>query len=355
MEGASQPIARFLALRKSESAVLIDARSEREFAQGHWPGSINLPILNDAERIEVGTCYKQEGSEAAVLLGLQLVGPRFHSIALEAKAKFGGKLVLLYCWRGGLRSQILGWLLRLVGFEVEILPGGYKTFRHWVLATLTEPHPILLVAGPTGSGKTEILALLQEAGEQVIDLEGIARHKGSAFGGLGMPEQPTQEQFENELALQWASLDPDRAVWLEDESLLIGRRALPKAIFEGIRHANGVWIELPMEQRRQNLLAQFGGFSTVELTTATLSLRKRLGGLRLQQAVEALVNNRLEDWLDILIPYYDDAYARMQRGRGYFCPAQPPEAEHVSEWVRAIRFQLGEMTRMANEQLPDFR
>ena len=167
------------------SIPILDARSEGEFEQSHIPGAQNLPILNNEERIEVGTLYKNEGSEAATLKGFELVGPRFHLIQKEAIQQFPERKVLLYCWRGGMRSQILSWLLGMVGFEVYRLKGGYKTYRTFTFEEVRKPRTLIVLGGKTGSGKTLLLKKLSKSGEQVIDLEGLARHKGSSFGAIG--------------------------------------------------------------------------------------------------------------------------------------------------------------------------
>lgn len=196
----------FLSLR--EQIPMVDARSEGEFAQSHIPGAFNLPILNDQERIVVGTLYKQKGAEAATLKGFELVGPRFHQIQKEAIRLFPGRKIIVYCWRGGMRSQILSWLLEMVGFEVFRLKGGYKTYRTFTFEEVRKDRKLIVIGGKTGTGKTVLLQKLKEKGEQILDLEGIANHKGSSFGGIGLPPQPTVEQFENLLAESLHALIP---------------------------------------------------------------------------------------------------------------------------------------------------
>src|SRR5690606_39195657 len=206
---------------------VIDARSEGEFDQSHIPGSINIPILTNSERIIIGTLYKEKGSEEATLKGFELVGPRFHQIQKEALAQFPQKKIIVYCWRGGMRSQILSWLLSMVGFEVYRLQGGYKVYRGFTFSEVRRQRKLIVLGGKTGVGKTVLLKKLQEKGEQVLDLEGIANHKGSSFGAIGLPQQPTVEQFENLMAEQLIRFDPALPVWVENESRRIGAVIIP--------------------------------------------------------------------------------------------------------------------------------
>ena len=192
----------FLKLYRKKSPLLIDTRSEKEYEKAHIPGAVNIPILNNEHRHIVGTIYKEEGRQAAVMKGFELVGPLFKEKMEMALQLAEGREVFVYCWRGGMRSNILAWLLKMAGLRVTLLQGGYKAFRNYLLPILDVEYKIIILGGQTGSGKTEMLSLLKSAGEQVIDLEHLASHKGSAFGLLGMPEQPSQEQFENMLALE---------------------------------------------------------------------------------------------------------------------------------------------------------
>ena len=292
-----------------EQLPLVDARSEGEFAQSHIPGAINIPILNNAERIQVGTLYKQAGPEKATLKGFELVGPRFHLIQREALRNFPNKKVMLYCWRGGMRSQILSWLLTQVGFEVYRLAGGYKTYRTFTFNEVRKPYPLLVLGGKTGSAKTVLLQKLKERGEQVVDLEGLANHKGSSFGAIGLPGQPTVEQFENLLAEQLRKIQPDRAIWVENESRRIGRIILPDPFFLQMTQSPRIEIEKTDTERIAHIAREYAGLDQVELSDAVLRLQKRLGGDRTKQAVEAIQANQPEIWIPILLQYYDKTYS----------------------------------------------
>jgi tRNA 2-selenouridine synthase len=292
-----------------EQLPLVDARSEGEFAQSHIPGAINIPILNNAERIQVGTLYKQAGPEKATLKGFELVGPRFHLIQRETLRNFPNKKVMLYCWRGGMRSQILSWILTQVGFEVYRLAGGYKTYRTFTFNEVRKPYPLLVLGGKTGAAKTVLLQKLKERGEQVVDLEGLANHKGSSFGAIGLPGQPTVEQFENLLAEQLRKIQPDRAIWVENESRRIGRIILPDPFFLQMTQSPRIEIEKTDTERIAHIAREYAGLDQVELTDAVLRLQKRLGGDRTNQAVEAIQANQPEIWIPILLQYYDKTYS----------------------------------------------
>ena len=291
-----------------EQLPLVDARSEGEFAQSHIPGAINIPILDNAERIQVGTLYKQAGPEKATLKGFELVGPRFHLIQREALRKFPAKKLILYCWRGGMRSQILSWLLTQVGFEIYRLEGGYKTYRSFTYASVRKPYPLLVLGGKTGAAKTVLLQKLKERGEQVVDLEGLANHKGSSFGAIGQPAQPTVEHFENLLAEQLRDIHLDQAIWVENESRRIGQIILPDSFYLQMTQSPRIEIDKTDEERIAHIASEYAALDQGELSAAVLRLQKRLGGDRTKQALEAIQTNQPEIWIPILLLYYDKTY-----------------------------------------------
>ena len=291
-----------------EQLPLVDARSEGEFAQSHILGAINIPILNNAERIQVGTLYKQAGPEKATLKGFELVGPRFHLIQREALRNFPNKKVILYCWRGGMRSQILSWLLTQVGFEVYRLAGGYKTYRTFTFNEVRKPYPLLVLGGKTGAAKTVLLQKLKERGEQVVDLEGLANHKGSSFGAIGLPAQPTVEQFENLLAEQLRVMHPHQAIWAENESRRIGRIILPDPFYLQLTQSPRIEIEKTDQERIAHIASEYAALDREELSAAVLRLQKRLGGDRTKQALDAIQAHQPEIWIPILLQYYDKTY-----------------------------------------------
>ncbi len=288
---------------------IVDARSEAEFAQSHILRAINLPILNNEERKIVGTIYKKEGSENAVLKGFELVGPRFHEIIKEAISFVPDKKVIIYCWRGGMRSQILSWLLSMAGFEVFRLKGGYKVYRSYTFQLVRSSFKLLILGGKTGTGKTVLLQHLSKMGEQVIDLEKIANHKGSAFGGIGQGEQPSVEQFENLLAEDLRVLNFKKAIWVENESRSIGLNIIPTEFFYQMQNAPLIEIEKSDENRIAHIAAEYGYLPQKELIDAVIKLRKRLGIQRTNEAIEAIKNQQNGEWISNLLIYYDATYA----------------------------------------------
>lgn len=299
----------FLQEQREKNWLLLDVRSQTEYSQGHIPGAVNLPLLNDEHRRIVGTTYKQKGREEAVQAGFDLVGPSFGDFVRQVKSLSKSKTICLYCWRGGMRSGIMSWILNMAGFQVHVLKGGYKAFRNWALVQFSNPRKTFVLGGATGSGKTEILDCLLKDGHQVIDLEALANHKGSSFGALGQAPQPTYEQFENQLALQWRYSDPKSILWLENESHAIGRVKIPDALFEIILKSPLIEVRVPKQIRAARILKEYGHFPPVALAECTARLQKRLGGLRTQQALAALEEKNFDVWVDILLDYYDKTYS----------------------------------------------
>jgi tRNA 2-selenouridine synthase len=303
------PAAAFVQEFRENKTAVLDARSEGEYEKAHIPGAINIPLLTNEERRIVGTVYKLGGREAAVLKGFELVGPRFRNIIETATGKIPGKNVYLYCWRGGMRSNIMSWVLGLSGFKVTLLKGGYKSFRNWVLETLEQPKEIIVLGGKTGSGKTAILKKLSEAGEQVIDLEKFARHKGSAFGGLGQPAQPSTEHFENLVACSWDAIDPGKRTWMENESRHVGTCILHEATYRFLRESMLIEIDVPASLRKECIRADYGRFPFKDLADSTKRIGKRLGPQHLKEALQRLEDGNFDGWLDIVLEYYDKLYA----------------------------------------------
>lgn len=289
--------------------VLIDVRTPAEFAAGHIPGSVNLPLFTNEERAEIGTIYKQVNPELAFLKGLERVGPKMRGFVETALKLAPDKKLAIHCWRGGQRSESMGWLFEKSGFDVIVLNGGYKAWRRHVLEYLSEPpFTFMVVGGYTGSGKTAVLRALMEMGETVVDLEGLAHHKGSAFGALGEQAQPTVEQFENDLWSVFQQLPPGRTVWLEDESKSIGRVYLPEGFWRKLLASTMIQLVMPIELRVERLVEEYGAFSREDLAECFQKIVKRTGGQNLNAALEALDRNDLAAAAEVALKYYDKTY-----------------------------------------------
>ncbi|WP_116124471.1 tRNA 2-selenouridine(34) synthase MnmH [Lewinella sp. IMCC34183] len=290
--------------------VLLDVRSPGEYAQGHAPGAVSLPLFSDEERAEVGTLYKQSSPEAALLRGLEIAGTKMRPLVEAARAAAPEGRVVVQCWRGGQRSASVAWLLEQAGFKVRQLTGGYKAYRAYARAWLGEEHHRLRVlSGPTGSGKTRILHALRDAGAEVVDLEGLAHHKGSSFGALGEDPQPSSEEFENRLFASLFRIPRGATVWVEDESRMIGTVCQPEVFYERLIAAPVVELRQPEEWRVRNLVEDYAGFSTELLAAAFQRLRKKLGGQHLQTALTALEEENYAAAARVALVYYDKAYA----------------------------------------------
>lgn len=299
----------FLSL--ANTAVVFDVRSPGEFVQGHIPGAINLPLFSDDERAEVGTIYKNSGQESAVLRGLKIAGGKMSELAIRAKqaAPSQGE-VLVHCWRGGMRSQSMGWLLSTAGLKPTVLEGGYKAYRSHAHESLDATYRLKVVSGLTGAGKTRILGMLANAGEQVVDLEGLANHRGSAFGGIGQRKQPTTEQFENDLFRQLQNLDANRPIWVEDEGNRIGTVVVPPAFYQLMRHSPAVFMDSSPAQRVKNLIEDYGDLPLAELADSINNIRKRLGPQNADEALASLDGGNVARAIEIVLAYYDKTYMK---------------------------------------------
>lgn len=292
----------------SESHPILDVRTPAEFEHGHIPGAINLPLFDNEERKIIGTLYKQEGKQPAVLKGLELVGPKLHRFISDASRITNSGTFLFHCWRGGMRSSSMAWLFETYGFKSITLKGGYKKYRNHVLDSFNEPKNIIILGGKTGCGKTLILHELKNKGEQIIDLELLAHHKGSAFGAFGEEKQETQEQFENNLSHLFSTLDPLRKCWLEDESRKIGHNVLADSLWEQMRNATVMYVDLALPARISYLVEEYGKFTKEELAGAIQRIAKRLGGQHVKRALEAIEAGDLATACEISLVYYDKSY-----------------------------------------------
>ena len=287
---------------------IADVRAPVEFNKGHIPEAVNIPLLTNDDRHRVGLCYREEGHLAAVHLGLQLVGPRMAELAQAGVDTAENGEIAIYCQRGGQRSRSMAWLWTQMGLTVYRLEGGYKSFRTWVSKTLQQPREFLLLAGSTGVGKTAYLHRLLDTGESVVDLEGLAHHKGSAFGAIGESNPPTQSHFDNKLALTLWKIGSDSPIWMESESRRVGTCQIPSAIWSSMESATRIYIERAVSQRIERLSYDYRSASIAELERALHAIRKRLGPEAYKSAVQDLYDNNRSGVVEKVLGYYDRLY-----------------------------------------------
>ncbi|RWY48561.1 tRNA 2-selenouridine(34) synthase MnmH [Mucilaginibacter gilvus] len=291
-----------------ENIPLIDVRTPAEFLQGHIPGAFSVPLFNDEERVKVGTTYKQLGREQAILLGFDLTGSKWSGFIKQALQIAPDKKISVHCWRGGMRSGAMAWALDLYGFEVYLIQGGYKKYRNWVHLQFENNYMLTIVGGMTGSGKTKLLHELRLGGQQVIDLEDLAQHQGSTYGTMNKMVQPTQEQFENNLANDLKSMNSEQRIWAEDESLTIGKRSIPNAFWHQMRNAVMIDIQVDLEHRVATLTKEYGGLDKTFLIECTERIRKRLGPAQTKNAINAIREGPMEEFIRLALVYYDKTY-----------------------------------------------
>jgi tRNA 2-selenouridine synthase len=288
---------------------IIDVRSPKEFEQGHIPCAVNIPLFDNEERAIVGTIYKQNNRQEAVIKGMEIAGPKMAQMITSMQKLAKDNEIYVHCWRGGMRSGFVAMLLKMYGLKVFTLKGGYKSFRNFTLKSFERPLSVFILGGKTGSGKTIILKELKKSGQQVIDLEGIARHKGSAFGALGEKEAPTQEQFENELAVQLLFVDPSLPLWLEDESRLIGKKIIPAPLWKKMLVSKILYLNLPFEERLKYIVQEYGKFSKEQLGNSILKISRRLGPEQTKNSIIALESGDTKTSLEFCLHYYDKTYS----------------------------------------------
>ncbi|MEI8005680.1 MAG: tRNA 2-selenouridine(34) synthase MnmH [Bacteroidota bacterium] len=310
MEGFVRKIDAEAFLELAGGHVIVDVRSPGEFKEGHIPSAVNIPLFTDDERAVIGTLYQKQGREQATLKGLDFALPKVFDYlsSLEKIAK--GKTICLHCWRGGLRSEMMAEVFSQAGYQVYLLEGGYKAYRRFIRDSFSVPAKIIVLGGYTGCGKTDVLKSLARIGEQIIDLESLASHKGSVFGALGQGHQPTNEQFENELYNTWSKMDLSRRIWLEDESRSIGRVALPPPVYEHISNGRMVKVILDKKLRISRLVDEYAVFDKELIAAALLRIREGLGGTRYKLAMEALGRDDFALVADLVLEYYDKAYQK---------------------------------------------
>lgn len=296
-----------------DSHCIIDVRTPLEFADDHLPGAFNVPILTNEERVEIGTIHKQQGAQPARIRGLELTCGRFAAMTHEAANLANGRPILVYCWRGGLRSLSMSILLETCGYEVKQLRGGYKAFRNQVTSyfdNFVPPAPLIVIHGMTGCGKTTFIVRLDHSDWTTIDLEGLACHRGSAFGALGLVEQPSQKRFDTQLWDALRKAPGSRPIILEGESRRIGEISLPGNLYDVMAQSCKIWCSASLDTRVKRLAHEYGHLEHREAMAAALErIKKRLGGSHYAELKEML-----EQWdipgltRGLIQHYYDKLY-----------------------------------------------
>lgn len=297
---------RFLEL--SEFTPIADVRSPSEFTTGHIHGAVNIPLFDDKQREAVGKKYKKEGRIPAILEGLKHTAPVISSKLKQAMNIAKDGKLLIHCWRGGMRSETMAWLFSLGDIETEVLDGGYKSYRHHIIESLSEKRKIIVLGGMTGSSKTHILRYLKVLGQQVIDLEGLANHRGSAFGSLGQLPQPSTEQFANILFDEWKQIDRSLPLWVEDESRNIGSVFMPDGFYLNMQETPAIILMMDVKTRLPRLMEEYSSYPAEFLKASIMKISKRLGGDNTRDAINAVEMGNFARAIEITLYYYDKAY-----------------------------------------------
>ena len=289
---------------------IIDVRTPLEFAEDHLPGAVNVPILNNEERVEIGTLYKQEGPQKARMRGLELTCGRFAAMVHDVVAHAAGRPVLVYCWRGGLRSLSMAILLEMGGHPAVQLRGGYRAFRNQVCAcfeAFTPPAPLIVIHGMTGTGKTTFINGLDREQWTVIDLEGLACHRGSAFGEVGLVQHISQKRFDTLLWDAFRRAPGDRPIIVEGESQRIGKISLPGTVYVTMADACKVWCHASLKTRVRRLAGEYACVEYREAMTVALErIKKKLGGVHYAEIKTLLYNWDVEGIARGLVEHYYD-------------------------------------------------
>ncbi len=296
-----------------DTHLFVDVRTPLEFAEDHIPGAVNVPLLSNEERVEIGILHKQSGPQAARKRGLELTSPRFPQIVAEIELHACGRPILVYCWRGGLRSRTVATILDLTGYEAVQLFGGYKSYRNHVVSyfdNFIPSGPLVVIHGLTGVGKTSFLKCLYASKYTIVDLEGLACHRGSAFGALGLEQPPGQKRFESIL---WDALrkGPEGIpVIVEGESRRIGRLSLPGNMYEVMNRGIRVWCEASIETRVSRLIEEYGRLEYKEgMSEALFRISRKLGSHKYSEISGFLDNWDMEPFMaELLNSYYDRVY-----------------------------------------------
>jgi len=305
---------------RKTKGLLIDVRSPDEYYKGHMPNSINIPIFDNEERSIIGKKYKISGREIAVREGFNIIDKKIDKLIQEfilIKEKFlnstGDKFIYeknikIYCARGGMRSQSMFWLLEKFKYPCVTLIGGYKTYRNWVLNCFKDKLKLIVIGGKTGTRKTKILTKLKYLDYQILDFESLANHRGSSFGGLGMIEQPTNEQYENLISENLDKFNKLNLIFVEAESPNIGKNRIPHEIYRQMKNSKRIEIIRDERIRIDELVSTYSKYDKKDLKDSVLKISKRLGPQRTKSAIDSINNGNWENVCKSVLDYYDRCY-----------------------------------------------
>jgi len=304
-------------------AVLVDVRSEKEFAEGTIPGAVNIPLFNNEERAIIGTIYTQESPKKAMEIGLEIASSKLPSLYKQVEMLAGKGPVMLFCWRGGMRSKSLAVVLELMGLSVYRLSGGYKAYRRSIVDFFSAelPYHVVVLRGNTGTGKTEALQKLKSEGYPVIDLESLSNNRGSVFGYIGLGPQPSQKQFETMLYEQIMNYSEYPYLVVECESKRIGRITLPDSLYTAMQEGTQILFYDSLDNRAKRLVKEYTQMSQAadDLGKALERLKKRLGKANLDKLAVMLEKQEYEDFARmIIVEYYDPLYGYPNQDSGDF-------------------------------------
>lgn len=288
---------------------VLDVRTLAEYEKGHIPGAVSFPLFTNEERAIVGTLYVRQGRQTAIMKALEIIGPKLSRFVEEAEALHTSRIAL-YCWRGGMRSGSMAWLLETYGLKTITLEGGYKAYRKRLAGFFEKPLPLCVTTGYTGSGKTDLLKALKRRKAQVVDLEELAHHRGSSYGNVESEWQPATEMFQNLVFEEFRKMDLQKPIWIEDESIRIGKVWLPEGLFKQIGRRAHVMVEVEKEQRAAYLAEQYGRLSNDKLIGATRAISKNLGGDKAGAAVRLIEEGKMKEAAAIILHYYDTMYRK---------------------------------------------
>ena len=326
---------------QTDSLPIVDVRSPGEFEKGHMLEAVNIPLFTNDERADVGTTYVKKSKEKAIELGYKYVTPKLDWFIEESKKVSGQSAIAIHCWRGGMRSHAFAEHLHENGFEkVYVITGGYKAYRNYVLSFFDQPFHFRVLGGYTGSGKTYILKQIAGLGKQVVDLEGLAHHKGSAFGAIGETAQPTVEQFENNLFSEMRLLDLKTPIWVEDESHNIGYVKIPITMFRQMRAQSVIFVDISKEERAKHLVGEYSLYGNSQIAKSIKGIERSLGGQNVILANEFLEKDNYYEVALLALKYYDKAYAKgvLKRDQDKVFTISLPKMDHYNNAKSIIKF-----------------